>query len=80
MISLTRINGKPFMLNPDLIEQIEATPDTVISLINGKTIMVAESVDTVARRIICFRRKIFRFRNMIGLKHRSSEKEKSSDR
>ncbi|GEM_PF-4787137 len=68
------------MLNPDLIEQIEATPDTVISLINGKTVMVSESVETVARRIIGYRRKIFRFRNMIGLKRRSSEKEKSSDR
>jgi flagellar protein FlbD len=58
MIRLSRINGKKFILNADLIEQIEATPDTVITLISGKTVMVAEPVKTVLKRIIKFRRII----------------------
>lgn len=58
MIKLARLNGKEFILNADLIEQIEATPDTVIRLISGKTIMVAEPVKTVLKRIISYQRRI----------------------
>ena len=58
MIRLTRLNHVPLVLNSDLIEHIEVTPDTVISLTNGQKIMVLESADQVVERVIAFRRTI----------------------
>jgi len=58
MIHLTRINRVPVVLNSDLIEHIEATPDTVISLINGQKIRVLESPETIVQRVIQFRRAL----------------------
>jgi len=58
MISVTRLNHTPVVLNSDLIEQIEMTPDTVISLTTGQKIMVLESSDEVVERVIGFRRSI----------------------
>ena len=58
MIHVTRINRVPLVLNSDLIEHVEATPDTVISLTNGQKFMVLESADEIIRRIIGFRRQI----------------------
>ncbi len=58
MIRLTRLNHVPLVLNSDLIEHIEATPDTVISLTNGQKIMVLESSEEVVGRVIAFRRSI----------------------
>ncbi|WP_281887624.1 flagellar FlbD family protein [Paenibacillus sp. YYML68] len=51
MISLTRLNGKPIMLNALLIETIEETPDTMISLVNGKKIIVLETVPEVVASV-----------------------------
>lgn len=47
MIMLTRLNGSPFALNPDLIERVERTPDTVITLVDGKHYVVDEGLDEV---------------------------------
>jgi flagellar protein FlbD len=58
MIHLTRINRTPLVLNSDLIEQIEETPDTVISLTNGQKFVVLEAVEEVIRKVIAFRRAI----------------------
>ena len=58
MILLTRLNHVPLVLNSDLIEHIEVTPDTVISLTNGQKIMVLETADQVVDRVIEFRRTI----------------------
>lgn len=58
MIHLTRINRAPLVLNSDLIEHIEVTPDTVISLTTGQKFMVLESSEEVISRIIEFRRAI----------------------
>ena len=59
MIRLTRINHVPLVLNSDLIEHIEATPDTVISLTTGQKLMVLESDAEIIERVIEFRRAIF---------------------
>ena len=59
MIHVTRINRVPLVLNSDLIEHIETTPDTIISLTNGQKFMVLESADEVIQRVIAFRRQIF---------------------
>jgi flagellar protein FlbD len=58
MIRLTRINHVPLVLNSDLIEHIEVTPDTVIALTSGQKFMVRESADEVIERVIDFRRTI----------------------
>ncbi len=59
MIGLTRINGQMFTLNAELIETVEETPDTLITLQNGKTIMVKESVAEVIREVVRYRRKVY---------------------
>lgn len=58
MIRVTRLNGEGFYVNSDLIEFIEETPDTVLSLTTSKKIVVKEDAAEVIRRIIDFRRKI----------------------
>jgi len=58
MIHVTRINQQPFVLNSDLIEHIEATPDTVITMTNGQKLVVADSADAVVEKIVAFRRSI----------------------
>lgn len=58
MIHVTRINHLPLVLNADLIEHMESTPDTVISLTNGQKLVVIESVDEVVKRVIDYRRLI----------------------
>jgi flagellar protein FlbD len=58
MIRLTRINHVPLVLNADLIEHIEITPDTVIAMTSGQKFMVLESADQVIERVIQFRRSI----------------------
>ena len=58
MIHLTRINHVPLVLNSDLIEHIETTPDTVISLTNGQKLVVLETTDEIIRKVIQFRRAI----------------------
>jgi flagellar protein FlbD len=51
MINVTRLNGPAFALNPDLIERIEATPDTVIHLVGGTNYVVVESVEEIVARV-----------------------------
>jgi len=60
LIKVTRLNNSEFFVNADLIEFVEATPDTVISLTTGKKIVVKENVEEVRERIIAYHRKIFR--------------------
>jgi flagellar protein FlbD len=59
MIKLTRQNHEPLVLNSDLIEYMEATPDTVITLTTGQKLRVSEPADEVIARVIAFRRAIF---------------------
>ena len=59
MIRLTRLNRMPLVLNSDLIEHIDVTPDTVITLTTGQILRVRETADQVIQRIVDFRRKIF---------------------
>lgn len=59
MIYLTRMNKKEFILNVDLIEIIEETPDTIITLTNGHKMVVAESAEEIIEKIIQYKRKIF---------------------
>jgi flagellar protein FlbD len=56
MIRVTKLNGDEIVINDDLIEFIESTPDTIISLTDGKKIMVKEDPDEIVRRVAAFRR------------------------
>jgi flagellar protein FlbD len=58
MIKLTRLNGKEFVLNAEMIQFVESTPDTVITLTNREKIVVKESVDMVIKKVIEFSRLI----------------------
>jgi flagellar protein FlbD len=58
MIQLTRINHQAITVNSDLIEHVEATPDTVLALTTGQKLMVLESPGEIVKRVIEFRRRI----------------------
>jgi len=58
MIQLTRLNHQTFLLNSDLIEQVDITPDTVITLTNSKKLLVLETADEVVRRVLQFRQSV----------------------
>lgn len=58
MIKLTRLNKKEYYMNSDLIETIESTPDTVITLTDGKKFVVTESPEKIVADIISFRSKL----------------------
>jgi flagellar protein FlbD len=58
MIRLSRLKGEPLVLNSDLIEHIETTPDTVITLTTGQKVMVQERPEEIVARVIDFRRQI----------------------
>ncbi|HLQ98637.1 MAG TPA: flagellar FlbD family protein [Candidatus Dormibacteraeota bacterium] len=57
MIQLTRLNGESFTLNAGMIEQIQSHPDTTITLINGKIIVVKNPEQEVADLVTAFYQK-----------------------
>lgn len=59
MIQLSRLNGSHVVINSDLIETIEATPDTVITLINDHKWVVREGVEEVLERVVAYKRRIY---------------------
>ncbi len=59
MIELTKLNDIKFTVNADLIEFVEETPDTVVSLATGKKIIVKESRKEVTNRVISYKREIY---------------------
>ncbi len=61
MITVTRLNGKQFVMNAELIRMIESTPDTVITLLGGDHIVVREPMDEVVRRAIDYARSVRAF-------------------
>ncbi len=58
MIMVKRLNGQELWINPHLIETIEATPDTVLSLTTGKRLVVKEPIGEVVAKIIQYRKTI----------------------
>jgi flagellar protein FlbD len=58
MIHLRRLGGQPLVLNCDLIQFVEATPDTLITLRDGHKLIVREGVDEVVERVADFRKRI----------------------
>jgi flagellar protein FlbD len=60
LITLHRLNNSEIVINCNLIESIEATPDSVITLQNDKKIIVKEKVDEIVNSIIDYQRKVFK--------------------
>ena len=56
MINVTKLNGSELVINADLIEFIEKTPDTLITLTTGRKMMVKEELEDVIRSVLDFRR------------------------
>jgi flagellar protein FlbD len=63
MIELTKLNGTKLVINSDLIEYIEALPDSLIKMTTGMKIMVKENVPEIIAAVIEFRRSIRREEN-----------------
>ncbi len=59
MIKVTRLNGSELVLNADLIQAIEATPDTVLSLTTDQKYVVREDVEEIVSRVVAYKRAIF---------------------
>jgi flagellar protein FlbD len=58
MIELTRLNGNPMLLNSDLIKTAEASPDTMLTLINGEKLIVREELSQVLERVVIYRAEL----------------------
>jgi flagellar protein FlbD len=60
MILLTRLNGVPFYINPELVQYVEETPDTVVTLTDHTKLVVKEPAALVADRFVEYRQKTLR--------------------
>lgn len=58
MIKVTRFNGSQFVLNSELIETIEETPDTIITTTNGKKFVVKENIEEIIEKVVKYKSKI----------------------
>lgn len=58
MIEVTRLNGQALVVNAELIETVEATPDTVITLTTQRKLVVREPVAEVVSRVLAYRRAL----------------------
>ena len=74
MITLTRINGKDVVLNADLIEIVETTPDTIITLTTGRKYIVKEPVEDIVEKVLEYRRLIFPFKKIRNLSDEEIQK------
>ena len=59
MIEVTKINGTKVLINPDLMELVEETPDTVIAFTTGRKIIVKESRQEVKNLVKSYRKEVF---------------------
>ncbi len=58
MIELTRLNGNTMVVNSDLIKTAEASPDTMLTLINGEKLIVREEIGQVMERVLVYRARL----------------------
>jgi flagellar protein FlbD len=58
MIALRRLNNQPIMVNADLIESLETTPDTVVTLTSGNKLIVRDTMEEIQAKIIDYQRRV----------------------
>ena len=63
MVEVTRLDGKTYYVNPHQIEYIERNPDTTLTMLSGKKLVVREDYQTVFRRIVEYRKLIGAFKS-----------------
>ena len=73
MIYLTRLNRVRLVVNSDLIEHIEVTPDTVVALTSGEKYLVLESANEVIERVVEFRRAVLNGQPFLKAQNSASE-------
>ncbi|HXQ47798.1 MAG TPA: flagellar FlbD family protein [Caulobacteraceae bacterium] len=59
MIALRRLNNQPIMVNAELIEQLETTPDTVVTLTSGNKLIVRDTMEEIQAKIIDYKRRVY---------------------
>lgn len=59
MIEVTRLNGKTLMINAEMIERVEESPDTVITLTTGNKLIVKESRQEIKNLVILYKKEVF---------------------
>lgn len=59
MITVTRINSQSITINAEVIEFVESTPDTIITTMTGKKIIIKDSVEDVIEKVIRYRQRCF---------------------
>lgn len=69
MITLTRLSGSVFVLNSDLIERIDCTPDSVVTLIDGKKYVVTESLEEIIDAVRGYRSQVIAFGSQLAEAH-----------
>ena len=65
MIRVKKLNNQEMVINADLIETVEATPDTIVSLTTGKKFMVQDTVEAIIAKVIDYRRLYMSLRNKV---------------
>jgi flagellar protein FlbD len=63
MVEVTRLNGESYYINPHQIEYIELNPDTTLTMLSGKRLIILEDYQTLYKRIVNYRRQIGAFKN-----------------
>ncbi len=59
MIRLSRLNKESFFVNCDLIEFVEETPNTIVSMVSGRKLVVSETAEQITDLIVAYKRRIF---------------------
>jgi flagellar protein FlbD len=59
VIALRRLNNQPIVVNADLIESLESTPDTVVTLTSGNKLIVRDTVAEIQEKVIAYKRAIY---------------------
>jgi flagellar protein FlbD len=57
MVKITRLNGTVLVVNADMIEFLEATPDTIVTLTDGRKLIAKESVDEVVEKVVEYKKR-----------------------
>jgi flagellar protein FlbD len=73
VILVTRLNGSVFALNPDLIQRVDATPDTVVTLVDGVKFIITEPLAEIVERITAFRARVVATAHALGESGASAE-------
>ncbi len=63
MIEVTRLNGVVYYVNPHQIEYIETNPDTTLTMLSGKRLVVREDYQSILARIVDYRQQLGGFKN-----------------